>query len=79
MYYLLRDDTLIYLANSPEGIVNEINSKLANFRTYGGLNFEVEDNIIKVFYGRMSTNLRVRTNTPEEIAIFEDVTVIKNF
>lgn len=79
MYYLLRDDTLIYLANSPEGIVNEINSKLANFRTYGGLNFEVEDNIIKVFYGRMSTNLRVKTDTPEEIAIFEDVTVIKNF
>jgi hypothetical protein len=79
MYYLFRDDLLIYVSNTPEGIVAEINSKLANFRTYGGLNFEVDEDNIKVFYGKMSTNLLVRANQHEEVETFMKTTGTKNF
>ena len=79
MYYLFRDDVLIYVSNTPEGIVSEINSKLANFRSYGGLNFEYDGDNVRVLYGKMSTNLLVKTDTKIEIGIFEDVTEIKNF
>jgi hypothetical protein len=70
MYYLFRDEILIYVSNNPEGIVAEINSKLANFRTYGGLNFEVDDDNIKVMYGRMSTNLLVKSDIKENVELF---------
>lgn len=71
MYYLMRDDILTFVSNTPEGIVTEINSKLANFRTYGGLNFEVDGLHIMVKYGRMSTNLKIRCDKDEEVALFE--------
>lgn len=70
MYYLMRDDVLIYASITPEGIVAEINSKLANFRTYGGLNFEVDGLNIRVLYGRMSTNLLIKCETVDEVDAF---------
>jgi hypothetical protein len=71
MYYLMRDDLLTYLSATPEGIVAEINSKLANFRTYGGLNFEVDGLHILVRYGKLSTNLKVRCEKEEDVAVFQ--------
>jgi hypothetical protein len=79
MYYLFRDETLIYVSNTPEGIVAEINSKLANFRTYGGLNFEADEDNIRVFYGKMSTNLLVKAEKLEEVDTFIKLAGTKNF
>jgi hypothetical protein len=78
MYYLMRDDLLTYASANPEGIVAEINSKLANFRTYGGLNFQVEGKNIKVRYGKLSTNLYIKCDTEESVALFEK-TIGTNF
>jgi hypothetical protein len=76
MYYLLRDETLIQIGNSPEAIVSEVNRALANFRTYGGLNF-VDENIYFVArYGTMTTNLKVRWDKPEEKEAFEKVVTV---
>lgn len=71
MYYLMRDGLLTYASATPEGIVSEINNKLANFRTYGGLNFDYEEKHIVVKFGKMPTNLHVRCDTDEEAALFE--------
>jgi hypothetical protein len=78
MFYLFRDDLLIYVSSTPEGIVSEINSKLANFRTYGGLNFENDEGNIRVFYGKLSTNLLVKPHAKEDIETFMKATS-KNF
>jgi hypothetical protein len=67
----MRDDVLTFLSSTPEGIVAEINSKLANFRTYGGLNFEVDGLYIIVRYGKLSTNLKVKCEKDEDVEVFQ--------
>jgi hypothetical protein len=70
MYYLIRDELLTYASATPEGIVAEINNKLANFRTYGGLNFEVDELNIAVKFGRLSTNLLIKCDNVDEVETF---------
>jgi len=72
MFYLFRDDTLIQLCATPEGIVSEVNRALANFRTYGGLNFHEEGNHFVAYYGNLKTNLTVRWEKEEDKKDFED-------
>jgi hypothetical protein len=71
MYYLIRDETLIQMCRTPEAVVSEINKSLANFRTYGGLNFRDESVYFLACYGSLATNLKVKWDTEEEKAIFE--------
>lgn len=78
MYYLMRDDVLTYAGTTPESIIGSINKNLANFRTYGGLNFEVDGLTILVKFGRLSTNLRVRCEKEDEVDTFLKATE-KNF
>ena len=65
VFYLLRDRTLIQVADSPERIISEVNKALANFRTYGGLNFREEGELFVAYYGNMQTNLFIDTDGPE--------------
>jgi len=72
MYYLFRDDVLLQLSSSPEGIISEVNRALANFRTYGGLNFREDNNVFTAYYGNLKTNLTVRWEKEEDKKDFED-------
>lgn len=78
MYYLFRDETLLQLSSTPEGIVSEVNRALANFRTYGGLNFREDGNNFVAYYGNLATNLTVRWDKPDEKVTFE-MSVTVNF
>lgn len=71
MFYLFRDDTLVQLSSSPEGIVGEVNRALANFRTYGGLNFREDGNLFTAYYGNLKTNLTVRWDQESDKKEFE--------
>ena len=73
MYYLIRDELLVQLSNTPEGIVSEVNRNLANFRTYGGLNFRDHGQYFLACYGNLETNLKVKWDTPEDKAMFEKI------
>lgn len=72
MFYLFRDETLVQLSSTPEGIVGEVNRALANFRSYGGLNFRHDGNIFIAYYGNMKTNLWVRWDSDSDKKDFED-------
>lgn len=76
MYYLLRDELLIQMTKTPEAIVSEVNRALANFRTYGGLNFRDEGTHFVARYGSMTTNLKVKWDTQEDKVLFEKVATI---
>ena len=71
MFYLFRDDTLVQLSSTPEGIVGEVNRVLANFRTYGGLNFRDDGLVFTAYYGNLKTNLTVRWDKEVDKKDFE--------
>ena len=62
---------MIQLSSTPEGIVSEVNRALANFRTYGGLNFREEGTHFVAYYGNLKTNLTVRWDKHQEKETFE--------